>query len=342
MHPRDAQSLVFQAPYCVDVTEEPLPPLNPGQLVVESLVSAISPGTEMLFYRGLAPTDMEVDETIPALAGTVRYPQKYGYATVGHVAEIADGVDGSWLGRLVFAFHPHESHFVSTPDELVPVPQGCSAERAALLPNMETAVSLVMDGEPHIGEDVAVFGQGIVGLLTTALLANFPLGRLYAIDRFEARRRQALVVGATDALAPDDLRKRSPIDADLVFELTGNPQALDQAIDATGYSGRVMIGSWYGQKRADLNLGGRFHRSRIRLIASQVSTIAPEYLGRWTKARRFDVAWSMLAKVDVEPLITHRFPLGRAADAYSLVDRHPEQAIQVLLTYTDDDPVGNA
>jgi threonine dehydrogenase-like Zn-dependent dehydrogenase len=121
--------------------------------------------------------------------------------------------------------------------------------------------------------------------------------------------------------------------ADLTYELSGNPAALDQAIAATGFSGRVVIGSWYGQKRADINLGGRFHRSRMRLISSQVSTLAPEWTGRWSKARRLQVAWRMLEQVQPAHLITHRFPLTQAAQAYALLDQHPEEAIQVLLTY---------
>jgi threonine dehydrogenase-like Zn-dependent dehydrogenase len=121
--------------------------------------------------------------------------------------------------------------------------------------------------------------------------------------------------------------------ADLTYELSGNPLALDQAIAVTGFNGRVVIGSWYGQKHADLNLGGRFHRSRIRLISSQVSTIAPEWSGRWTKSRRLHVAWEMLQHVRPAHLITHRFPLAQASQAYALLDQHPEEAIQVLFTY---------
>ena len=121
--------------------------------------------------------------------------------------------------------------------------------------------------------------------------------------------------------------------ADLCYEISGNPAALDQAIEATGFSGRVVIGSWYGLKRSDLNLGGRFHRSRVRLIGSQVSSIAPELTGRWNKTRRHQATWRMLAQVQPARLITHRFPIEQAAQAYELIDRHPEEVIQVILTY---------
>ena len=121
--------------------------------------------------------------------------------------------------------------------------------------------------------------------------------------------------------------------ADLTYELSGDPAALDPAIATTGFGGRVVIGSWYGDRPATLNLGGDFHRSRIELVSSQVSTLGARWTARWTKARRLEVAWRMLAAIAPARLVTHRFPLGRAAEAYDLLDRRPEEAVQVLLTY---------
>jgi threonine dehydrogenase-like Zn-dependent dehydrogenase len=124
-----------------------------------------------------------------------------------------------------------------------------------------------------------------------------------------------------------------PGGADLVYELSGVPSALDQAIAVTGFTGRVLVGSWYGQKPAHLDLGGHFHRNRIRLISSQVSTLAPELSGRWTKARRFQVAWEMIRKINPSRFITHRFPITQAHQAYQLLDQDPEGAIQVIFSY---------
>ena len=95
----------------------------------------------------------------------------------------------------------------------------------------------------------------------------------------------------------------------------------------------MVIGSWYGGKRADLDLGGHFHRSRIRLISSQVSTIAPDLRGRWTKARRFNLAWEMIKKIQPSRFITHRLPVERASEAYQLIDQKPEESVQVVFTY---------
>jgi 2-desacetyl-2-hydroxyethyl bacteriochlorophyllide A dehydrogenase len=337
-------SLYFTGPYQVSVREEELPAPAADQVVVETQVSAISPGTELLIYRGQAPTDIPLDETIPELAGGFGYPLKYGYAAVGRVIVVGTEVAPEWHDRLVFAFHPHASHFLASPATLIPVPPEVSPDESAFLPNMETAVNFVMDGQPLIGEQVAVFGQGVVGLLTTALLAQFPLARLVTLDRYARRREKSLQLGAHASLDPAALDAPAGLfsssqtaeayaGADLTYELSGSPGALDQAIAATGFNGRVVIGSWYGQKRVELDLGGRFHRSRIRLISSQVSSIAPEWCGRWTKPRRLNVAWQMLRRVRLAGLITHRYPITQAAQAYALLDRHPEEAIQVMLTY---------
>jgi 2-desacetyl-2-hydroxyethyl bacteriochlorophyllide A dehydrogenase len=334
-------SLCFTAPRQVVVQQQSLPPPTSGQVLVKTLLSAISPGTEMLIYRGEFPTGIPVDVSIAALAGDFSYPLRYGYSAVGRVAELGEGVNPAWLGRLVFAFQPHASLFVAEPELLIPVPEGISAENAAFLPNMETAVNFLLDGAPRIGERVVVLGQGIVGLLTTALLARFPLASLVTLDRYPLRRQASLQAGAIACLDPalpavtERLLSLNPRGADLVYELSGAPAALDLAIAVVAFSGQVVVGSWYGQKRASLDLGGRFHRSRIRLVSSQVSSIAPELSGRWTVERRFSQAWKWLVEIDPERWITHRFPLAQSADAYRLLDEDPAAAIQVLLTYDD-------
>ena len=328
------RSVVFSAPRQVDVVEERLAPPGAGQFLVETVVSAISPGTEMLFYRGEFPdetaSDSAVDATIAAAGGAaLRYPLRYGYASVGRVAALGAGVAADWQGRLVFAFVPHASAFLATPTDVIPVPPDIAPEQAALLPNMETAVNFVMDGQPLIGERVAVVGLGVVGLLTTALLSRFPLAALTAAEPLALRRSQALAWGATAAFPPNELAKIEHVD--LAYELSGNPAALDTAIALTGYAGRIVVGSWYGAKRAPIDLGGRFHRSRLRLVSSQVSTIDPALSGRWDKARRFAVAWQMLGTLDTAPLITHRYRLADAAAAYRQIDQHPAATLQVLL-----------
>jgi 2-desacetyl-2-hydroxyethyl bacteriochlorophyllide A dehydrogenase len=332
--------LVFAGPGRVEVVaddgDEAEAPPPAGQVLVRTIVSAMSAGTELLAFRGQIPPGTVLDETLGALAGgTFAYPFRYGYAAVGDVVATGAGVDGAWRGRRVFAFQPHATAFTAAPADLVAVPEGLAPERAALLAHMETAVNLVLDGAPLVGEQVLVIGQGTVGLLATALLARFPLAGLTVCEPLPLRAAAARALGAGHAAATADeaVRAVGARGADLVFELSGDPAGLDLAIAAAGHEARIVVGSWYGGKRAAVDLGGRFHRRRLRVVSSQVSHIAPALSARWDRERRFGVAWNALAEIDTLPLVSHRFPFADAQAAYELVDRHPDRVLQVLLAY---------
>ena len=336
----DRKTVYFTAPGRVELREESLPSLGADEILVETQISAISAGTELLVYRGQFPRD--VVDSHDNLSSALNYPLAYGYACVGKVLEIGSSVPRKWENRLVFSFQPHTSHFIAKPKSLFLVPETLSSEAACFLPNMETAVNLVQDAAPILAERVLVLGQGIVGLLTAALLHEFPLECLVTADRYELRRKVSLELGADSSLDPsfDDFRSRalrSPIGShagfDLTIEVSGNPSALDDAIALTIFSGRVLIGSWYGEKPALVDFGASFHRSRIKLISSQVSSISPELSGRWDKSRRFASAWNALKRLQPEKWITHRFSLDQAAQAYQLLDSSPELALQVVFEY---------
>lgn len=337
-------AVIFERPFAVSVAAEAVPEGQPGQVLVETRMSAISSGTELLIYRGRVPAGWPVDSTISALAGAFGYPLRYGYAAVGRVVAAGPDADPDLIGRRVFSFQPHQSHFRADPSELIPVPGDIDWQDALFVPTMETAVNFMMDGRPMIGDRVVVIGQGIVGLLTTALLARFPLSELVTIDHYAFRRQKSLEAGAQKALAPSSPQDGGARDlnqsadalqgaADLVYEVSGDPAALDEAISACGFGGRVIIGSWYGTRRAALNLGREFHRNRIRLISSQVSTITPELTGRWSKERRMAVVWDMIRAIRPARFITHRVAVEQVAQAYDLLDRQPESAVQVVITY---------
>jgi 2-desacetyl-2-hydroxyethyl bacteriochlorophyllide A dehydrogenase len=335
-----SRSLFFTAEREVAVRDRAVGPPGPEEVRVETTVSAISPGTELLLYRGEAPESMETDATLSAFDDdTLSYPQRYGYAAVGDVTAVGDEVADDWLGETVFGFNPHESAFLADPGDLLPVPDDCSPEQAAFLPTVETAVNLVMDGRPVVGERVAVFGQGLVGLTTTALLAEFPLSSLVTVETVSERRDLSRGFGADESIAPaavsDTLAPAEGTGVDLAYELSGDPQALDDAVGATGYDGRIVVGSWYGTKRADLGLGGRFHRERIDITSSQVSTIDPDFRGRWDTDRRLSVAWDHLADLPTDDLVTHRLPLAEADSAYETLDCAPESAVGIIFTYDD-------
>lgn len=326
-----ARSVIFEAARTVEVRSEEVTP-NPNQVVVETTCSAVSAGTEMLIYSGHAPREMEADVTLASLGGSLDFPLKYGYCAVGQVVDTGADVSSHWIGKRAFAFHPHQSVFAAEPDDLVLLEDDIEDEAAVFLPNVETAVSLVQDARPLLGEKVCVFGQGVVGLLVTALLSRFPLSRLVTVEPVEQRRELSRVVGAGESVTPEELGDR---DFDLCFELSGSPQTLNQVITATGYGGRILVGSWYGEKSAPLKLGGSFHRSRISLMSSQVSTLDPSLRGRWDKGRRMKVCLDLLKHLPLGRLITHRVPLEEAARAYQLLEERESGALQVLLSYKD-------
>lgn len=267
------------------------------------------------------------------MAGTVHYPLSYGYSCAGEVIGVGDGVDPNWQGRRVFAFHPHTSAFVSFISDLIPIPDDLSFEQAVLLPSAETAVNFVMDARPIVGERILLLGLGVVGLLTLHLLRRFPLEHLIGIDSYAKRRNVALAWGADVVLAPAQLSNHPALDPDLILELSSNPAALTTALEVAGYGTRILVGSWYGNKLTHLPLGGTFHRNRVQLYSSQVSTLDGQFANRWNKSRRLDTAWTTLRTLPIADLITHRLPITSAIQAYQLLDQQPDEVLQILFTY---------
>jgi 2-desacetyl-2-hydroxyethyl bacteriochlorophyllide A dehydrogenase len=335
-------ALYFKVGHRVEVISEPLPAPGKGELLVRTIHSAISAGSEMLLFTGKMPFGAELDLEIGPLQGQVSYPTKYGYASVGEVVGVGDEVSESMVGSLVFSFQPHQSHFVTPAKDAMQVPNDIELEDAVLLASVETALSLVMDGSPMVGEKVVVIGQGVIGLLITGILSMMPLARLVTIENLDRRKELSVMMGShacfTSQSSIDALREDSDLEdgSDLTFEVSGNPEALRTALSITGYDGRILVGSWYGDKRASLDLGTRFHRNRNRILSSQVSRLDPRLSGRWTKSRRIAVAWDMMRRLRPSRLITHRFPLQEAQEAYELLENHPEDACQVIFTYGGD------
>jgi 2-desacetyl-2-hydroxyethyl bacteriochlorophyllide A dehydrogenase len=333
-----ANALVHVAERRVECREVVLAAPGNGEVLIRSRCSAISPGTEAMIFSGAFPKNTALDPCIESLKGGFAYPFSYGYALVGDVCATGPGVDESLIGKTVFAFHPHQDSAVVPLERCHRVPDGVPPEAALFLPQVETALNLVMDGAPLIGERVLVFGQGVVGLLTARLLADFPLARLVAAEPLAWRRELARRCGVAETADPADAGAWQDLlaglnGADLIFELSGNMAALNQAIDAAGFDGRIVVGSWYGTRSQPLELGGRFHRNRLRLISSQVSTINPALTGRWDKARRIDLAWRMLRKLQPQRLISRSFPLAECLQAFETICTPRDAVMQVIFKY---------
>lgn len=334
--------LYFANPNQINILAEPIPSPKEDEVLIQTVISGISAGTEMLFYNGLMPKNITMDSTIPSLKQKIQYPFKYGYCSVGHVIEVGHKNLKKLLNQRVFVFNPHESYFCAKETDVILLPEDISPYDALFIPNMETAINFLLDGSPIIGENVLVLGLGIVGLLTTALLKQFPLTTLIGIDFHEKRREICHALGATftfNAAEIDlDIKLKECLNqnhADLIYELTGSPDALNSAIDFACYEGRIVLGSWYGRKPGLIDLGGKFHRNRIKLIPSQVSTIASGLHGRWTKNRRLDVVFNMLRQIQPARFISHEFHITEANEAYQLLQHNPQDALQVVLSYKE-------
>jgi 2-desacetyl-2-hydroxyethyl bacteriochlorophyllide A dehydrogenase len=316
-----ALAVQFTAPRRVELVEIELPEPGPGDVVVNTVYSGISAGTELLAYRGELDPDWVLDEALGALGGTFRYPFRYGYSCVGHVEH------GSRLlppGALVFGFHPHQDRFVAAGSAVVPLDPGTEPRQATLLPLVETALQLALDAGPVLGEPVAVLGLGAVGMLTALLLRSAGAEVLAGEPRPD-RREVAASVGL-HAVAPEQLPELVQVTTGgrgvpLLVELSGSPSALAGGLALLAHEGVALVGSWYGTKPVPLPLGADFHRRRLVLRSSQVSTVPAALAGRWDPARRLRVARQLLAELPLGALATSEFPVTAAANAYAAVDR---------------------
>jgi 2-desacetyl-2-hydroxyethyl bacteriochlorophyllide A dehydrogenase len=327
----------FPAAGVAEIRTELAQPLGPTDVRVRAIASGVSAGSELLVYRGLAPSDLPPD--LPTVEGDFRFPIKFGYANVGTVVEAGTDVTELEVGDLVFAHHPHQTEYVVPADFPIRLPKALPADRGVFAANLETAATVVLDAHPRLDEAVLVVGQGVVGQLVTMLLKRAGGRPIIATDLHERRRNAALRAGADHALAPDDTLAAQVLEltggrgVDVAVEASGSPAALQSCVDATAFGGTVVVASWYGTREVTLVLGGAFHRRRLRLVSSQVSTLDPALSTRWNRERRTDLVRSLLTELPLEDLITHRFAFSAAASAYELLETKPEECVQVVLDY---------
>jgi len=333
-----SRALWFSAPHTATLRAEDVPPPGPGEVRVETLASAVSAGTEMLVYRGEVPQDLALD--LPTLRGSYGFPIKYGYAASGCVLDAGPDVEHLSAGDPVFVHHPHQEVFVVPATMPVRLPDGLDPLLGVFVANLETALNIVHDTPLRLGETALVFGGGVVGLLVARLLKLAGAGMVLVVDPLKRRRKLALAAGADDAFGPEDanglvMETTGGRGADVAVEVSGSGDALQAAIEAVATEGTVVVASWYGTKSVALYLGKHFHRGRVRLRSSQVGRSNPDLASRWDAGRRTDTVLAFLGRLGLENLITHRLPFDRSPEAYQLLDESPEEAVQVVFTYTD-------
>lgn len=304
--------------------------LKPDEVRIQSLASLISSGTELKVFSG-SFDDADLDVNIKSMEGQrMGYPLAYGYSLVGRIVECGENVDGGQLnGRLVFAFSAHASEVVLQASAVHVIPEGIDPLDAIFMPSLETALSIVHDAHPRLGEKIVVYGQGLIGLLVTSLLSSLALDLqspiLTTVDTLPERLALSALLGSQQALLPN--RVGACGEFDVSIEVSGNYRALQTAIDYTKNGGRVIVASWYGNENVSLKLGIDFHRSHKTIKTSQVSELPAELRASWTKQRRFDLVWDILKDIRPSRLLTRRAAPHEAKDAYEELSRGEQVSV---------------
>ncbi len=313
-----------------------MPPPGPGEVRVKTVASAVSAGTEMLVYRGEVAQDLPLD--LPTLRGAYAFPIKFGYAASGRVLDAGPGVERLSSGDPVFVHHPHQEVFVVPARMPVRLPDDLDPLLGVFVANLETALNVVHDTPLRLGETALVLGGGVVGLLVARLLKLSGAATVLVVDPLQRRRELALSMGADGAFGPEGVNGRvmevtGGRGADVAVEASGSGAGLRVAIGAVATEGTVVVASWYGTRPVALDLGGHFHRGRVRLRSSQVGRLNPELEPRWDRGRRTETVLWLLGRLDLGDLISHRIPFDRAPEAYRLLDERPGEAVQIIFTY---------
>lgn len=329
--PMTRRSVEFLSPRNAHIIHEPVPTVGPNQILVRTSCSLVSTGTELKIFKGDLDSDQPADLTISGMEEKMTYPLRYGYSLVGTVVKVGERLnEKDWLDQLVFTFSPHSSAVVVDASSVIIVPKGISPEDAVFLPSVETAVSFVQAARINLGEKILVVGQGLIGMLTSAVISKMINAADMTVADISEKRLKAVSLFINNAKL---WNPKTPIPLgtpfDLSIEVSGHPSGLQTAIDSTGTNGRIIIGSWYGEASAPLKLGLKFHRSGLQLITSQVSTIPPELTGRWDKKRRFNLSWEAIRRIKPSSLISSIVPLNSndVLNAYIRLDKGEEVTV---------------
>ena len=289
-----ARQFWIRSPGHGEIVAVDLAPRQGDEVLVRTICSGVSRGTESLIFRGEVPGSQYENMRAPFQEGDFPGPVKYGYSSVGTVLEGPEHL----VGRLVFCLYPHQDLYCVPAVAVHPLPDGLPAKRAALAANVETALNAVWDGQPGPGDRIVVVGAGVVGLLVAWLCARMPGTRVTIFDVDPRRTEVAETLGLS-------LVTQAPerADADLVFHASGNPAGLTTALSIAGTEATIVELSWYGTRSVPLPLGEAFHSRRLTIKSSQVGRIPANRGARWSHARRMRAALALMLDPSLDALI---------------------------------------
>jgi threonine dehydrogenase-like Zn-dependent dehydrogenase len=292
---RRAQAFWLRAPGSGEIRPVGLPDPGPDDVVVRTVRSAISRGTETLVFRGAVPPDQHTEMRAPFQEGDFPGPLKYGYLNVGAVEE----GPAELRGRTVFCLYPHQTAYVVPAGAVALVPEGVPATRAVLAGTVETAVNALWDMSPLVGDRVAVVGAGMVGCCVARLLQRFPGVEVTLVDVDPGRADVAAALGVDFAL-PDD----ADGGLDSVVHTSATSAGLQRSLELLAPEGTVIDLSWYGDTEVRLSLGGAFHARRLGIRSSQVGSLSPARASRRTAGDRLALALELLRDPAFDVLLT--------------------------------------
>lgn len=290
-----SQALWIESKGQCGIREMVLKRIAPNDVLVRSLYSGISRGTESLIFNGAVPHSEFERMRGPHMEGDFPFPVKYGYSCVG----VVDASPEELVGQTVFCLHPHQDFFITTADMVSPLPEGLPPERAVLAANMETALNIVWDAFIQPGDRVAVFGAGVVGTLIANISSRIAGTETILVDMNHDRRRHAEAMGIS-FVQPSDLEG----EFDVLINASASGAALANAVEHAGMEARIVEASWYGDKTVTIPLGGAFHSKRLSLISSQVGSVPSSRKARWTLSRRMAKALELLRDERLDHLIS--------------------------------------
>ncbi|MBP7242020.1 zinc-binding alcohol dehydrogenase [Amaricoccus sp.] len=299
------RALWLTGPGRVELRGEPEPV---GEVVVATLWSGISRGTEALVARGGVPEAVRERMRAPFQQGDFPFPVKYGYAAVGRALT----GPAALRGRTVFVLHPHQDRFAVPASACLPVPDDTPTARAVIAANLETALNVVWDAGVGPGDRVAVVGAGVVGALAAWLCAGIPGAEATLVDVNPDRAGLAARLGCGFA-APAD----APADCDVAINASGSAAGLATALAAAGEEATVVEASWHGNRDPVVPLGAAFHARRLRLVSSQVGRVPAGRAPRWTNRRRLAVALALAADPALDALISGETPFAELPARYA-------------------------
>ncbi|MDQ6642465.1 MAG: zinc-binding alcohol dehydrogenase [Actinomycetota bacterium] len=302
---REAFAFWVLGPGVGEIRPVPLHEPGPDEVLVRTLCSGVSRGTETLVFEGGVPQSQYAAMRAPFQDGDFPGPVKYGYLNVGVVELGAPEL----RGRTVFCLYPHQSYYVVPAEAVALVPDDVPPERAVLAGTVETAVNALWDAAPMLGDRVTVVGAGMVGCCVARLLARMPGVHVALVDIDPARADVAAGLGADFASPADAADGR-----DMVVHTTATSAGLQHSLDLLAPEGTVIDLSWYGDAEVHLTLGGAFHSGRLGIRSSQVGMVAPARRSRRTFADRLELALELLRDPALDAVITGVSPFEELPD----------------------------